>query len=432
MRHEFLHKIRTLTVALIVSGGLNITLIGVTAYWILKERPPTPYCELKPASQRDRQAPLALDASNSEAIRHLKRLSLPKLVNKLNDARLVENGYTERDLALGCMLSFHYFDFSRATTGLTPPKQKRDLAYFDEEGKPATIPVFPNLSDEHFATITRFYQTEQWPLTNEGLFTRLKIAKEEVDPSLAYAFFLTPEFLSLETLLQRSESSIEKKEILQVALDGNWKMLNEFSQRQRLSQDLSDAHRQKILIDYIDAGSKSAASLLLKTDPTFAAKKLDDTHVLQMLRLMTERSASAARFALAMLMSPRSDNVWQEAASRLYEYVGEPKPQQYHRNVVLARFVPLAVAPKDPIKEQKSIISQTTKIQEPKKILAPQQKKSPPKPKLIQRSYTVKEGDTLWKISRRFNVDVSALKKLNQLTDTPLKPGLILSIPSNN
>ena len=148
-----------------------------------------------------------------------------------------------------------------------------------------------------------------------------------------------------------------------------------------------------------------------------------------------------------MLMSPRSDKVWQEAAARLYEYVGEPKPQKYHRNVVLARFVPLAIAPKDPIQEQKASqplalktaatsTTVSTSIKKESTPLTTTPKKintstTPSKPKLILRSYRVKEGDTLWKISRQFNIEIDTLKKLNQLNDTPLKPGLILSIPAS-
>ncbi len=44
-------------------------------------------------------------------------------------------------------------------------------------------------------------------------------------------------------------------------------------------------------------------------------------------------------------------------------------------------------------------------------------------------SYTVRGGDTLWKISRRHGVSVSALKNANGLSSDIIQPGQRLSIP---
>ncbi|MBS0656211.1 MAG: LysM peptidoglycan-binding domain-containing protein [Verrucomicrobia bacterium] len=51
-------------------------------------------------------------------------------------------------------------------------------------------------------------------------------------------------------------------------------------------------------------------------------------------------------------------------------------------------------------------------------------KKAPP-----ETVYTVQYGDSLWSISRKFHVDIEAIKKVNQLHSDALKPGDTLRIP---
>lgn len=45
------------------------------------------------------------------------------------------------------------------------------------------------------------------------------------------------------------------------------------------------------------------------------------------------------------------------------------------------------------------------------------------------RLYIVQEGDSLWKIARRFNVDVEHLRAHNKLKSDALKPGTPIRIP---
>ena len=44
--------------------------------------------------------------------------------------------------------------------------------------------------------------------------------------------------------------------------------------------------------------------------------------------------------------------------------------------------------------------------------------------------YTVRSGDTLWLISRRFDTTVDAIKSLNGLTSDMLNIGQVLKIPT--
>lgn len=417
-------EIRKLTQCLFLSGALNIVLASFFFYGMIRERPPTPYFELKPANIDEQQVPVAMDHSNEEIIRYFKSLSFESLLTKLSHAELVESGYTVRDLALSCLVTFHHFDLRRALLDDVQPTQARILSFgLKKDGKQAKVLVYPGLTDKQFESIMRFAKRERWPLTSKGLFSNLKHKNE--DHFLADAFYLTPEFLSVETLFNRSEIGIEKSEILNVLLDGSFVMLSSFSEHQKQSHDLTAARRQHFLLEYIKNNSKAAAYLLLKTDGPAMVRKLDDEHVIKMLSLLTENTHDAGKFALALLTSPRSDAVWKMATIRLYGYAGEVIPEKFHYEQALHKFLPANLSLKK-TREQSAIpfenianaLPQNHGIKNIESI----------NPSNRETLYVVQEGDSLWKISRRYDVDIDLLKKINQLNSDFLKPGTILKI----
>jgi LysM repeat protein len=56
--------------------------------------------------------------------------------------------------------------------------------------------------------------------------------------------------------------------------------------------------------------------------------------------------------------------------------------------------------------------------------------KLPSSLKKQEHTYIVQEGDSLWKISKKFNVNIDRLRAYNQLDSDALKPGKSLRIPS--
>lgn len=453
-------QVSRLTKWLFISGTCNILLAAGFFYWLVREVPPRPYCELKPAEQQEEQIPLAINHGNAEVIRNLRGMSMEQLIAKLNETQLVENGYSQRDLVLGALITFHHFDLPRALLGQTQPTQHRMMPYGkNKEGKLLEIIVHPGLSEPQFQAIVQYAQTERWPLTSQGLFQRLRKPGGQQDLSLVDAFYLTPEFLAVEMLFNRSEKNVEKRELLAMLTQGDWSLLSSFVEQQRQVQDLSPARRQKLLIDYIDRESRAAAYIMLKTDPGFALRKLDDEHVIAMLKLLVEKRNDSEQFALILLTSPRSDAVWQAASVRLFEFAGEPVPQKDAYNAALARFVkqkasepspaPRSVASPMPkamtkpaapsavkTKKDKTEIAKKSIAKKSlgKKEIATADKKKPATPKKSPearrpRMYVVSDGDSLWKIAKRFDADVEAIRKVNRLKSDSLKPGTALLIP---
>lgn len=444
----FPKKIRQLSQALLLSGALNIVILFLWLYWTLSEHPPTPYCVQKPASEEQQQIPLADLRESGEVLTHLSRLSFAELTDILSHAQLIENGYAERDLALTCLIAFHHFDLSRALGQEGLPQQKRLLMWrAAPEHPPIPLLLYPGLTQQQFDQVHQFAKNERWPLTAEGLFLALQKQKDQMaDPTLMETFMLTPEFWAVEWLFNRSETRAEKNKLLMILLEGNWLLLKQFADRQKAAQDSSDAHRQKFLLDYVKLKSPSAAALLLKTDWNFCVKKLEDGQVINLLQLIPITLPDGERFAKEMLGSPRSTNVWKQAARWLYAHAQEPMPQEWNYRLVLAHFLPEKLkqsGEKVPVR----LIAPASKP----KVEAGKKKSMPATPSLnlsaaisdkqllnkkkkvetkVQQTYIVQEGDSLWKISRRFKVSIDALKAANGLSSDALQPGAVLKIPN--
>jgi LysM repeat protein len=455
----YLKKIQRLSQALLISGALNIITLVVFAYWVARERPPTPYFELKPATFDQQQIPLADQRGLVEVINQLQPLSFNQLVTKLSSAQLIENGYSERDMALSSLIGFHNFDLSRALPVM--PKQQR-LFKWKEGSKEKNLTIYPGLSDHQFESIIAFAQTERWPITAEGMFALLQQQKSQMDPSLAEAFLLMPEFWMIDLLFNRTGASVSQQKILDVMLQGNWSYLKQFVDQQRQLNDLSLARRQKFLLDYIKQESSAAAYLLLEIDGDFAAKKLDDAQVIAILKLLKKKLETSEQFALVLLTSPRSAHVWKQASLCLYEYAQEPFPPNWSYQAALQRFAPHKIqVPENAIaqlvdKSQEGEKASFKKVPDaPAPIKNPKQPllsitaakaENEKKPKVIAKNeadkklagkpfssssslYVVQEGDTLWKISKRFNIKVDVLKQFNALKSDSIKPGVVLRIP---
>ena len=380
MKHNYLNLIRRLTISLIISGAFNVGLLAFLIYWIIKERPPTPYCEHLPIHLSQESYPVTANRPLTNVIDYYKTLTLVQLVNELSNSESIENGFSYRDLALAFLVTFHHFDVQRALQSKEMPLKQKFIVSKSNLDTPLELLVYPRLSKNDYESILQFARTEEWPLTPFGIFQRLQTAHPI--PSLEEAFYHTPHFMSVEVLFRRVNKPVKHKDLLQIILEGNWEILSSFYAEQRILLDLTRTRRQKFLLLYVDNGSKSAAYMMLKAEGKKALMELEDYQIIKILNLMDERTPALIDLAMTLGKSSKNEEVVQAS------------------NACLNKFGP----PPHSSLQSKS----------------------------LSQSYIVKEGDSLWKIAKGQHLSVKKLAEINHLNEESiLKPGmeLIISIP---
>lgn len=395
LKNRGLKKMRVLTIALIFSGALNIGLVATGIFTQCRDE--NSHLSIRPVAKDKARS----ETSVERYIAQMDTMSFHALVSSLTNREPVDEGYLKRDLALSALVAFHHFNLEKALSGSS--LQRRTVSLRDG----AKVQVFPGLTNEHFEAIIRFAYEEKWPLTAEGLFKLLRKWPEVKDDSLVKAFLVTPEFHALNVLFQKTDASQPAVSLLNLVFEGPWDLLDQFAKQQAQLLDLSEEKRRSLLLSYLAMGSKSAAQLLLMTDFAFIAKRLEDKGIIGMLSLLDPKSSEAERLCLELLRSPRSDAVWSSAASLLYAKAGETVSSSFDLQEARNRFVSTSTPPK-----------QVVVVAEPEGM---------PTPKL--RQHVVKEGESLWKIARQYNVKVDELVKANEMEKDRLFPGMVLRIP---
>lgn len=394
----WIKRAKWLTQALIISATLNVGLFSTFIYMALRDKYRPLTLELKPASGRTQVTPhLGLQ----ELLVQYQSQSFQELIDKLINCDHVEAGYTKRDLALAALVAFHHFNLERALGGLS--LQRRVVVFRDPKSlDKLELTIFPALADYQYQAIIQYAKTEKWPLTAHGLFLALKNSKPPYDPSLLDALSLTPQFYFTSTLFSKTGFPLRKEQIAALLASGTWEIAQEMTEQLRATSAFDPQRRRQLLIRLMAERSQLAAALLLQTDPSFTFKRFDDAQMLAFLDLLGPRTP--APFAKALLASPRSDSVWKRAATILYTQGGELLPEPYDHRAVLAKFI-YGNAPV-PVQQPAVQTLQTA-----------------------QKSHTVQDGESLWKIARLYKVSPEEIKKLNQLEHERLRVGQQLKIP---
>ncbi len=391
----WMSRAKWLTQALIVSGTLNIGLLATFIYFVLREKDETVFFDMNAPIQPAAAQPAL---SNEQLLRSYSLLSFQELLLRLDHRELAEEGYTKRDLALACLVAFHHFNIERALGGLL--LQRRLIAFTNQEGQERVdLTIFPGLADYQYEAIVHYAKTEKWPFTPQGLFFEIKRTLPLSQPSLLEAFSLTPEFHAAFTLFAKSGIHIDKGALIAMLAEGDWKMLSDFAEQQRHVQDFTVERRRALLLRYLQVQSKIAARIFFETDQEYAAKRFDDPQIIALLELLHEKTPHLASFAKSLLSSPRSDAVWKKAAAKYSAATGEPLPQ--------------SASPEKP------------------QTAAAEKTKSPAPKAVPKRTHVVQEGESLWKIARKYHVTTDALMRLNRLETERLRPGKKLEIPDN-
>lgn len=227
-----LKQIRSLTLALFVSGGLNIAMAGFLVYGVLQERPVVPYCEVRGVWV---PPPIALPEHVS-AVQKLRQLSYQQLVQKLGDTSDLGGGVELYSLALGLLVQEHYLDIARA---IQPSPQGKWL--LGEE----KLLIYPLTEGQRIALYS-FLAHEPLPFTSQGLFERAK-----QDPTVRPAFHETEEYRLVEALLGQDQTMV-------------WGLLQQLpwsvvaSAKTRASQGSLSMQKERFLEDALKNGASMA------------------------------------------------------------------------------------------------------------------------------------------------------------------------------
>lgn len=401
-----LKQIRSLTFALFISASLNLVLVAFIFYWALTDRPPTPYCEVA-SSIELKEKPIAANVTNAHLLRAFNALPYEQLLLKLNKKGFVEDGFSERDLALAVLASYYDLDIDKAFQSRSQPLQKRWIQM--GEGK-EPLQVYPGLSDQDFAHLIEYVNQEKWPFKTKGLFQFLKKEEYAQDSSLKQAFSLTKEFMAVQKLF--TTFPVEQEKLVELFASGDWASFYALYERVKKPTEPANDVRQRYLLTQLQAGSKDAAEMFLKSDYDFALKRLSDQSVELMVKSLDRAEPLSIRYLSGIAASPRSDKIKAIAVEK-YELLAEKKwePLVSREQVTVKT---LSIKPKP-------VTLQTKPVPVPVA-------KTPTKPR-SDALYIVQEGDSLWKIAKRYKLSVDRLRAYNRLKTDALKPGAALKIP---
>jgi LysM domain len=377
-----LKKNRRLSQFLIISSLLNVAFLSSAIYQYFKPVKAVDWTSTKTALTEDSQT----------VLKNFLALSYQELISRLSQKIQIEPGLYKRDLALAVLHDSYHVDIQRALS--KPVLSFQQLNYLDGT-KQKWLNVPRSLSDIEYEMMVQFLKQEAWPLTAKGLFFKLKLGLK--DGSLVQAFYRSNEFSKLFDVFKISIPSLKEDLFCSILLKGDYSDLEQYF----LSVRDGGFSYESFLNHYTRLGSSYAAGLLIDL-PGFSVKSLSDLQALDLLDTLAAYPDKQKKIAFDLMSSFRSDQFKQEILKKGFEgLVQEEKPQ-----VMLAKAIPIPTKAKD----VKEIPVQKTKAKG-------------------QKTYVVQEGDSLWKISRKFKVDIETLKTLNQLDSENLKPGKILVLP---
>ena len=388
-------KAKWLTQALIISGTLNAGLLSTFIYSAVKDS----HSLILGRSYADKEVDISKAKQLQDLLASYSTFSFQDLLPKLASTDHIGAGYTRRDVALACLIRFHHFNLDRALGG--GGLQKRKISFAHKEGREIfTVDTFPSLADYQYQAIIKYAKTEKWPLTARGLFLKIQSTRPPYDSSLLEAFCLTKEFDFIRLLFSKTGVGLKKEHLVALLSQSSWSILEETAEHLQSHNNFNASQRRQFLLALLFQGSKIAAKILLEVDQEYCLKDLDNKTVIHLCDLLGDRVN--ASFLKSLLESPRPDDVWKKAATLLYEQAAEDVPATLDLATSKRRFIELKVD------------------------------RAPPSPAVKKSSsYTVISGDSLWKIARKHNTNVTRLRQSNNLGSDTLKVGQTLTIPTD-
>lgn len=385
-----MHKSSRLVQALILSMALNVAVLTLFFYFFVQKK--EIFFSFRPKRHFADSASMKIEEA---FLTKLDRLEWEPLTALLNDKRAVQHGYLVRDFALSMLVLCYDLDVERAIKRGALPFRK-----WDYQGREFLL--FPGLDDEAYRTIISFISQEKWPLTVKGLFKKIAAQTlERGDLELIRFFCHSKHFIFLETLFARTNTRlpIRKKELLTLALEGGWDLLDQLYHLMCREVDFSPLNRQHYLLNAVKNESKMAAFLLILIEKEFVLKELDDSQIECLIRLLPHEHPSINDFLNKIAVSPRAERTCQMAQQGVAN--GEVSQE------IVGHFVE-----KPGMKELRPLFRQKAPISD-----------SP------SYQHQIQPGESLWLISKKYHVSIEALMEANHLKSSVIQPGKQLKIP---
>jgi LysM repeat protein len=398
-------QVRFLTFSLIASGAFNIVMAVLMISSYLTEPPPVTTFRYKPISLEKKYEK---SISVAEQLEEYRKLSFGELCDLLNDTAYLADGYTRRDVALSTLVTFHHLNIDAVIPA--EHHEARTLRLTDGE----EVELYPSSNEALFSALNAYIHEESWPYTSEGMLSLLQKPGWNNDDTLKEAFYLSSEFSLIELLFRRDETPLSREEILALLIEGKWEEIHSFTEEQSYDLDISPLARIHFLETFLPHGSKRAAKLIVERDPFLAADELTNDSMMQLVSLLDERSDASEMFLFEIIMSPRSETIWQQAAQHLYTWEGEEVPEPYDHMIVVQRFIPRNIL-------EESIVIVTEDEEENDDTAKEEEEED--------KGYTVIDGDSLWKIAKKHGITTQALRDANDISNDVLKTGTVLHIP---
>ena len=393
---KILFRLRFLTYSLIFSGTVNVAFFAIFILLSLSQKQ-TIEMQTSPIYQEENTKEDHPSLQN--IFSQMQNYTFRQLAISLFDKEPVELGFKKRDVALALLIAFHDFHFAKALINETLQSRLVKIKIHEEQEK--EILFLSGLDDFAYEKIIHFAYREKWPLTAKGLFSLLKKMSLKEDVSLKQTFFLTKEFDLFRNLFHQADDIVADDKILDLLLELRWETIDTFVYEQQKMQDLTLQRKRAFLLACLEEKSQQAAILLLEKDFLYLVNRLDDVQILNLLELLPAQAAKVQLFCKELLKSPRSDAIWKMSAEKLYAAAAEKMPNTLQYQEVVQHFLPQKEKPQN-IQPNSSLI------------------------------HIVQEGENLWKIARKYHVEIEEIIRLNHLTSDRIFPGKKIMIPIKN
>ena len=403
-----------LTWVVVISLSMNLFVIAFIALqvrdgalWFEVESPSASTSPALPASESLAAELLQLTPKEDD-----------ELMRLLDDERLVANGYRVQELSLAILKSRGY----QVDDPLRPlgawPQPMSSFSWTGADGKSCSLLLFSGLGVREVQAVASYLKETAVPLTAEGI-VRKGSSGCPLEPMRA-ALVRTDEWVVFSKLFSLLPESEQLALCLEMGAEG-------FSAAVEWGRCHGDADVGPFLISL---AAKLQSPKLADWVASHYADNIvvgaSDEIVLALYSSLPPRSEAGVRLAMRILHGQRKLPVWQASQAYLARAASMPTLSSMSRDQALKSLQSLVRAPKPLPKASAPVAEAKTPPLSPAGQISARAANRQLQP---YRTYTVKKGDTLWTIAKKFNVDVEKLKYLNGLRGAALSPGRVLRIP---